>query len=181
MVRRALTLSDRADIAVGLKAGWTDRRIGAYLGRDHSIVWRERPRNSRKTRGYRPVIADVTAQKRRSRVQTRKIDDNPVLEARVRADLKRSRTRRQIAGRLQLEASDPSVEAITKSPDAEGATVSHEAVYRWIYVLPKSELAKAGILLQSKRTNRKTRKSLGERKVPRRLGCLHQQAPRRSR
>lgn len=172
MVRRALTMSDRADIAVGIKAGWTDRRIGADVGRDHTIVWRERRRNSTKTRGYRPVTADVNAEKRRSRPQPRKIDGNPVLEARIRADLKRSRTPRQIAGRLQLEASEPSVETMTKSPDAEGATVSHEAVYRWIYALPKGELAKAGILLQSKRTKRKTRKPLGERTGGRIIGMV---------
>lgn len=172
MGRRALTMSDRADIAVGLKAGWTDRRIGADIGRDHTIVWRERRRNSTKTRGYRPVTADVNAEKRRARPQARKIDGNPVLEARVRADLKRSRTPRQIAGRLQLEASEPSVETMTKSPDAEGATVSHEAVYRWIYALPKGELAKAGILLQSKRTKRKTRKPLGERTGGRIIGMV---------
>ncbi|MFB9164189.1 hypothetical protein BJ956_000627 [Arthrobacter psychrochitiniphilus] len=39
---------------------------------------------------------------------------------------------------------------MTKLPDAEGRTVSHEAIYRWIYALPKGELAKSGILLQSK-------------------------------
>lgn len=165
-------MSDRADIAVGIKAGWTDRRIGADIGRDHTIVWRERCRNSTKTRGYRPVTADVKAEKRRSRPQPRKIDGNPVLEARIRADLLRSRTPRQIAGRLQLEASEPSVETMTKSPDAEGATVSHEALYRWIYALPKGELAKAGILLQSKRTKRKTRKPLGERTGGRIIGMV---------
>lgn len=172
MGRRALTMSDRADIAVGIKAGWTDRRIGADIGRDHTIVWRERCRNSTKTRGYRPVTADVKAEKRRSRPQPRKIDGNPVLEARIRADLLRSRTPRQIAGRLQLEALEPSVETMTKSPDAEGATVSHEALYRWIYALPKGELAKAGILLQSKRTKRKTRKPLGERTGGRIIGMV---------
>nr|WP_233912018.1 hypothetical protein [Arthrobacter polaris] len=51
---------------------------------------------------------------------------------------------------------------MTKSPDAQGRTVSHEAIYRWIYALPKGELAKSGILLQSKRTKRKSVKPLGE-------------------
>ena len=53
---------------------------------------------------------------------------DPVLAARVKADLARSRTPRQIAGRLHLEATDASVETMTKSPDAEGRTVSHEAL-----------------------------------------------------
>lgn len=172
MERRALTFADRADIAVGIKAGLTDRQIGADLGRDHTVIWRERRRNSTKTRGYRPVTADVTAQRRRSRPQTRKIDTDPVLAARVRADLARSRTPRQIAGRLHLEATDPSVETMTKSPEAEGRVVSHESIYRWIYALPKGELATCGIMLQSKRTRRKPRKPLGERTGGRIVGMV---------
>lgn len=54
------------------------------------------------------------------------IDADPVLAARVRADLGRSRTPRQIAGRLRLEANDTTVETMRKSPDAQGLTVSHE-------------------------------------------------------
>ncbi|PXA63933.1 hypothetical protein CVS29_17620 [Arthrobacter psychrochitiniphilus] len=148
--RRQLSFSDRTDIAVGILAGKSDRQIGAELGRDHTIIWRERHRNSTKTRGYRPVSADRAAERKRRRPQARKIDSDVVLASRVRADLARSRTPRQIAGRLRLEATDASVETMTKLPDAEGRTVSHEAIYRWIYALPKGELAKSGILLQSK-------------------------------
>lgn len=107
--RRALSLSDRADIAVGIQAGKTDRQIGADLGRNHTIIWRER---------------------RRCRPQARKVETDPVLAARVRADLARSRTPRQTADRLRLEATHASVETMTKSPDAQGRTVSHEAIYR---------------------------------------------------
>lgn len=172
MGRRALSFSDRADIAVGIQVGKTDRQIGAELGRDHTIIWRERRRNSTKTRGYRPVSADCSAERKRRRPQARKIETDPVLAARVKADLLRSRTPRQIAGRLRLEATDTSVETMTKSPDAEGHTVSHEAIYRWIYALPKGELAKSGILLQSKRTKRKSRKPLGERTGGRIVGMV---------
>ncbi|WP_420713967.1 helix-turn-helix domain-containing protein, partial [Arthrobacter sp. H14-L1] len=42
MGRRPLSFSDRADIAVGVLAGRTDRQIGADLGRHHTIIWRER-------------------------------------------------------------------------------------------------------------------------------------------
>lgn len=55
------------------------------------------------------------------------------------------------------------METITESPDTEGATVAHEALYRWIYALPKGELAKAGYCCNPKSTKRKTRKPLGER------------------
>lgn len=170
MGRRALTFEDRADIAVGIRSGHTDRQIAAEIGRCHTVVWRERRRNTTKTRGYRPVTAHDRARKRRARAQTRKIDADPLLAARVRADLLRSRTPRQIAGRLCLEAAEPTVETMSHSPAADGRTVSHEAIYRWIYALPKGELAANGILLQSKRTTRKRRKPLGERTGGRILG-----------
>lgn len=52
---------------------------------------------------------------------------------------------------------------VNEGPPAAGATVSHEAIYRWIYALPKGELARQGIVLQSKRTSRKRRRPIGER------------------
>lgn len=106
MVRRQLSFEDRAAIAVGVGQGLGDREIGELIGRDRTVVWRERGRNSVKTRGYQPVSAQTKARKRRARPQERLIDADPVVSARVRADLKRSRTPRQIAGRLRLEAAE---------------------------------------------------------------------------
>jgi IS30 family transposase len=163
VARRALTFNDRAEIASGLKAGHGVRRIAADIGRNRSVVSREIRRNSAMTRGYRPVSADSAARRRRSRPQARKIDADPVLSARVRADLRRSRTPRQVAGRLRREASDGSVGLMPGSPPAQGKTVSHEAIYQWIYALPKGELAREAIMLRSKRTARRRRRPLGER------------------
>jgi len=70
------------------------------------------------------------------------------------------------------QASDPTVETMTHSPDAQGATVSHEAIYRWIYALPRGELAKSAIMLRSKRTRRKRRAVLGERTGGRIIGMV---------
>lgn len=171
-MRRALTFQDRAQIAVAIKQGMKDREIGELIGRDHTIVWRERRRNSLKSGLYKPVSADCRAERRRARPQARAIDVDPVLAARVRADLKRSRTPRQIAGRLRLEAEDVSVVTMKHSPDAQGRTVSHEAIYRWIYAHPKGELAREGILLRSKRTRRRSRRVLGERTGGRIVGMV---------
>ena len=107
--RRRLTAADRVEIALGLKAGWALRRIAAGIDRDVSVISREVARNSTKTRGYRMVTADVAAQRRRSRPQPRKVAVVPALRARVLADLKHSRTPRQIAGRLHLEAREATV------------------------------------------------------------------------
>lgn len=130
MTRRALKFSARAEIALGIRAGHSKRQISVEIGRDHTIMWRERNRNSTKTRGCKPVTADSKAQQRRRRPQVRKIDADGLPRPRVIADLFRSRTPRQIAGRLRLEADEPSVEAMVKSADAHDWTVSHEAIYR---------------------------------------------------
>lgn len=76
-------------------------------------------------------------------------------------DLAYSRTPRQTAGRSRVEAQVPNTETVTDSPQAGGRTVSHEAIYRWVYSLPKGELTRVGIMLRSKRIRRKTRRSLG--------------------
>ena len=121
------------------------------------MISRELHRNSTKTRGYQAVTADVRAQRRRARPQQRKVAKDPVLQARVDADLAASWTPNEIAGRLRLEAADPTVERMANSPDARGQTVSGEAIYQYIYALPKGELARRGIFLQSKRTKRRPR------------------------
>lgn len=51
-----------------------------------------------------------------------------------------------------------------KSSDTAGCTVSREAMYRWIYALPKGELSNKGILPQSNRTKLRSVKPLGERR-----------------
>lgn len=157
MARVGLTFSDRSEISTASKAGWSVRRIARHLGRCPSVISRELHRNSNKTRGYQAVTADVRAQRRRARPQQRKVAKDPVMQARVDADLAASWTPNEIAGRLRLEAADPTVERMANSPDARGQTVSGEAIYQYIYALPKGELARRGIFLQSKRTKRRPR------------------------
>lgn len=68
-----------------------------------------------------PSVAGVDLRHARSRL-------DPVLRARVLADLGRSRTPGQIAGRLRAEANDPTLGCVSNSIDADGRTVSHEAI-----------------------------------------------------
>ncbi|MGO3053529.1 IS30 family transposase [Brevibacterium sp. S111] len=157
MARVWLSFSDRSEISTASKAGWSVRRIARHLGRCPSLISRELHRNSTKTRGYQAVTADVRAQRRRARPQQRKVALDPVLQARVDADLAASWTPNEIAGRLRLEAADPTVERMANSPDARGRTVSGEAIYQYIYAMPRGELARRGIFLQSKRTTRRPR------------------------
>lgn len=156
-MRVRLSFSDRSEISTALKAGWGVRRIARRLGRCPSVISREIRRNQTKIRGYQAVTADVAAQRRHARPQARKIARDPILQARVEADLAASWTPNEIAGRLRLEATDPTVERMANSPDAQGRTVSGEAIYQYIYALPRGELARRGILLQSQRTRRRPR------------------------
>lgn len=164
--RRVLTAADRVEISTGLKAGWSAAKIARSIDRATSVVTREVARNSTKTRGYRVVTADVAAQRRRRRPQARKVATDPVLRARVLADLKRSRTPRQIAGRLTLEAQDDTVGLMKGSTPAQGKTASHEAIYQFIYAMPRGELAKNGVFLRRKHTRRRPRKAAGQRGAP---------------
>lgn len=162
--RRGLSIGDRWEIAAGLKAGLSQAEIARSLGRDRSVVCREIRRNSTKTVGYRVVHADCLAQRRRSRPQQRKVARDLVLWARVMGDLKRGRSPVAIAGRLSAEAGGVPVAA--GSVAVQGGRVSHEAIYTYLYALPKGELARHGIVLPSRRTRRMPRKPVGHRAGP---------------
>ena len=49
---------------------------------------------------------------------------------------------------------------------AEGKTASHEAIYQYIYAMPRGELARHGIFLRRKQTRRRPRKAAGRRGAP---------------
>lgn len=163
--RRMLTASDRVEISTGLKAGWSIRAISAHVGRAPSVISREVRRNSTKTMGYQVVSADCRAERRRARPQVGKVARDEVLTARVLADLRRGRSPRQIAGRLAAEGREHEpLQVAPGSPEGQARTVSHEAVYSYVYAMPYGQLKELGICLDSGRTRRRRRKPLGERK-----------------
>ncbi|MFC5952927.1 transposase, partial [Streptomyces pratens] len=148
-----MTLEEREEIAVGRARDEGVREIARRIGRDPSVVSREIRRNSSR-RGYRASTADRRAAQRRRRPQRQVLNTDLVLRERVLADLRYGRTPNQIAGRLKLECADASVALMEGSLPAGGETISHEAVYTWIYALPKGELARLGVMLPSRRTAR---------------------------
>lgn len=89
-----------------------------------------------------------------------------MLRARALGDLKRSRSPRQIAGRLRREATEVTVATMSHSIPAGGRQVSHETIYRFIFALPKGELARHEVMLGSKRTRRSPHKQASERGAP---------------
>src|SRR6187455_1575225 len=99
---------------------------------------------------YRATRAARVAARARCRPKAHKLDADPVLRAQVIARLRAGHSPDQVAGRLRHEHSGQHAERVAD-------TVSHEAIYTWIYALPKGELARQGILLRSGRTRRRPR------------------------
>jgi transposase, IS30 family len=147
--RGMLTEADREEISRGIAENLQGKQIAARIGRCPSVVSREIARHGRRA-GYRAVAARRVATEQRRRPKTRKIDADPALAARVIDKLRAGCSPDQVAGRLRREHGGSHAERVA-------ATVSHEAIYTWIYALPKGELARQGILLRSGRTTRRPR------------------------
>jgi IS30 family transposase len=145
--RFRLSLDDRVGVRVGLEAGWSFRRIAMGLGRSPSTVSREVNAN-----GGRACYAPVTAHRRAAAAARRpkptKLAARPALRERVVADLERLWSPEQIARRLRAEF-----------PDEAEMRVSHETIYRSLFVQGRGELRRE--LARCLRTGRAARKPRG--------------------
>src|SRR5918997_3155704 len=148
-VRRMLTETDREEISRGIAEQLEGRVIAERIGRDPSVVCRDIARHGGRAR-YRAVVAARAASVCRSRPRIRKLDADPTLRERVLRKLRAGCSPDQVAGRLRHEHGGAHADRVAD-------TVSHEAIYTWIYALPKGELAREGILLRSGRTRRRPR------------------------
>ena len=162
--RRMLSVEDRAAIMVGLEAGLSQTRIAHLIGRSPSVVCREIARHRGPGGVYQAEDAGRAAQVARRRPKKRLLDRDEILRRRVIFDLSQGRTPRQISGRLSVEACG-TVAPMDNSPHAQGRTISHEAIYTWIYAHPKKMLIEHGICLPSRRWMRK-KPPAGGRKPP---------------
>ena len=147
--RRMLGAAEREEISRGIAEGVDGVVIAARIGRNPSVVSREIARHGGRPR-YRATRAGRVASRVRCRPKVRKLDADPVLRALVVARLRAGYSPYQVAGRLRHEHGGDHAERVAD-------TVSHEAIYTWIYALPKGELARQGILLRSGRTRRRPR------------------------
>jgi IS30 family transposase len=136
--RRRIMVSgaDREEISRGIAEGVEGVVIAARIGRNPSVVSREIARHGGRER-YRATRAARVAARARCRPKARKLDADPVLRAQVIARLRAGHSPDQVAGRLRHEHSGQHAERVAD-------TVSHEAIYTWIYALPKGELARPG-------------------------------------
>jgi len=142
---RALTLAEREEISRGVVAGQSMRSIAASLGRAPSTVSREINRNGGR-RHYRANKAEQAAWDRAHRPKTCKLVQNRALARIVAKKLQLEWSPRQIAGWLKRTY-----------PDSENYQVSHETIYRSLFIQARGALKKE--LLQHLRKTRAMRRS----------------------
>lgn len=149
---RRLSGLEREEISRGLAAGEAQAEIARRLGRDHATIFREIGRNSGKT-GYRAFSAGYRAKSAASsrRGGKRRLLDDGRLRAHVLAGLRRRWSPREIVRRMEMQY-----------PHDMGMRISHEAIYQFIYVLPRGSLKKE--LIRALRQERKWRRKKGGRK-----------------
>jgi len=143
--RLALSLAEREDISRGLVAGRSVRSMARALGRSPSTVSREIVRNGG-SRWYRAAAADKRAWKRALRPKPCKLAEHGQLRQAVAAKLERNWSPEQIAGWLKRTY-----------PGTEARQVSHETIYRSLYVQARGVLKKE--LMQHLRSRRSIRRS----------------------
>jgi len=127
---RALTLSEREEISRGLVAGRSLRTIAATLARSPSTISREISGNGGAAH-YRAAAADSQAWKRALRPKPCKLAVH-------------TRLRQAVAKKLELDLSPEQISGWLKRtfPQSEALHVSHETLYRSLYVQARGVLKK---------------------------------------
>ncbi|MDA0651888.1 MAG: IS30 family transposase [Proteobacteria bacterium] len=143
--RWALTRSEREEISRGVVAGQSIGAIASSLGRAPSTVSREISRNGGRER-YRADRADQAAWDRAHRPKTCKLVENRSLARLVANKLGLAWSPEQTAGWLKRT-----------HPGDESGRVSHETIYRSLFVQARGALKKE--LLQHLRRTRVMRRS----------------------
>lgn len=143
--RLALTLAEREEISRAMVAGQSVRSIAASLKRAPSTVSREIKRNGGQE-GYRANLADQCAWDRARRPKPCKLVENRRLANIVASKLRLQWSPEQIAGWLKQ-----------LFPGYEDYQVSHETIYRSLYIQARGALKKE--LLAHLRRTRAMRRS----------------------
>lgn len=142
---RTLSLTEREEISRGIAVGQSLRLIATKLNRSPSTISREIQRNGGLSE-YRASQADKAAWDRAHRPKVCKLVKNRSLARLVATKLKLEWSPEQIAGWLK-----------DTFPDDEDKQVSHETIYRSLYIQARGALKKE--LLQHLRRTRAMRRS----------------------
>lgn len=146
--RFALNLAEREEISRGIVADLSVRAIASKLGRSPSTVSREINRNGGRA-NYRAAPADQNAWDRAQRPKRCKLVRNRALARIVESKLRLLWSPEQIAGWLKRSF-----------PADERYQVSHETIYRSLFVQARGALKKElQLYLRSKRTIRRAKQS----------------------
>lgn len=125
---RCLSIAEREEISRGIARGHSARQIARTLGRSHTTVVREIDRCGGRRR-YRAHAADREARRRSRRPRPTKLELCPELRRVVEGHLEEDHSPQQIAGWLRLAY-----------PDNEAMQVSHETIYRALYIQARGGL-----------------------------------------
>jgi IS30 family transposase len=125
---RCLSLQEREEISRGIACGQSARAIARALGRSHTTIAREINRCGGRRR-YRAHAADRDAWRRLRRPRPTKLELCLELRRVVSERLQEDHSPEQIAGSLRL-----------RYPDNEAMHVSHETIYRALYVQARGTL-----------------------------------------
>jgi IS30 family transposase len=143
--RLALTLAEREEISRGLRARLSLRALARQLRRAPSTISREVRRNGGRT-GYRAARSDQAAWERALRPKPCKLACRKALCRTISGRLERKWSPQQIAGWLKR-----------KYPDDEHVRVSHETIYRSLFIQTRGVLKNE--LLAHLRATRAIRRS----------------------
>jgi IS30 family transposase len=144
---RALTPLEREEITRGLAAGTSPSAIARQLHRARSTITREIRRNGGHSQ-YRAAHADAEAWRRAGRPKPCRLAQHAALCAVVAAQLAANWSPREIAGRL-----------VTDYPDDPSMRISHETIYRTLYIQARGALKKELVAhLRRQRPMRRTRR-----------------------
>ena len=127
---RTLSLADREEISRSLATGHSIRTIATQLNRAPSTISREISRNGGKA-NYRASDADAATWERAHRPKSCKLVVNPALA-------------RTVADKLQMQWSPEQIAGWLKHayPGNEAYQVSHETIYRSLYIQARGALKK---------------------------------------
>jgi IS30 family transposase len=148
---RYLDREERHELARLRDAGCSIREIGRRMGRSPSTISRELRRNlDPRTKHYFPERAHRLAWERQRRAKRSKIASDPDLKKAVQELLDKRLSPDQVSGRLRV-----------LYPDNQQMRISHESIYRSIYIYPRGEMARE--LKAALRSGRSVRRPRGQR------------------
>lgn len=149
---KRLSEREREEVSIGLASGETQASIALRLGRSASTISREIARH-KGAAGYRAFSAGKAAERSTSsrRHGKRRLVQEEHLQSYVLSGLKKRWSPEEIVRRIKIEY-----------PSDTSMRISHEAIYQYIYVLPRGSLKKE--LVSCLRQERKYRRKQGGRK-----------------